>query len=232
LFAGQPQAPAANFGAIKEYCNGRFQTSALRASSRVNVLQKGLFALLTYCLPPPIFIKGNTMPVKTLQDLFVHNLSDVYNAEKQLTKMVPKLIKAANHPELGELFQTQLEDAQSTIEQLDRVIESSGLKLKRIKCAAMEGLLEEAKEIMDEGEAGPVRDAALVGAAQKVVHYEIAAVGTLAAFATHLGFDEATQTLKEVLDAKKEGDQNFTRFAEENVNQEAEEKESQEETEE
>ena len=172
------------------------------------------------------------MPVKTLQDLFVHNLSDVYNAEKQLTKIVPKLVKSAEHEELSALFQTQLEDAQTTIEQLDRVVESAGIKIKRIKCAAMEGLIEEAKEILEEGEEGPVRDAALVGAAQKIVHYEIASIGTLAAFAVHLGFDEGSETLREVLETKKEADQNFTTFAEENVNQEAEEVEDEEETEE
>ncbi|MDB5965494.1 MAG: hypothetical protein JWQ72_1994 [Polaromonas sp.] len=169
------------------------------------------------------------MAVKTLQDLFVHNLSDVYNAEKQLTKILPKLIKSAEHEELSSLFQTQLEDVQNTIEQLDRVVESSGVKLKRIKCAAMEGLITEAKEILEEGDESPVRDAALVGGAQKIVHYEIAAIGTLAAFATHLGFDEACETLKEVLEDKKEGDQNFTTFAEENVNQDAEDVEEEEE---
>ncbi len=168
------------------------------------------------------------MPTKTLQDLFVHNLSDIYNAEKQLGKIIPKLIKAADHEELVQLFMVQQEDAQRSLEQLDRVIETSGVKLKRIKCAAMEGLIEEAKEILEEGEPGPVRDAALVGAAQKIVHYEIAAIGTLAAFATHLAFDEANETLKTVLEDKKEGDQNFTRFAETTVNVEAEEEEEEE----
>lgn len=166
------------------------------------------------------------MPVKTLQDLFVHNLSDVYNAEKQLTKISPKLIKSADHQELRRLFEVQAEDAQDTIEQLDLVVESSGVKLKRVKCVAMEGLIDEAKEILEEGDAGPVRDAALVGGAQKIVHYEIAAIGTLAAFATHLGFEEAAQTLRSVLDNKKEGDQNFTAFAEETVNEEAQEQEA------
>jgi ferritin-like metal-binding protein YciE len=169
------------------------------------------------------------MPVKTLQDLFVHNLSDIHNAEKQLIKILPKLAKAAEHEELKSLFQTQLEDAQNTVEQIDAVVQSSGIKLKRIKCAAMEGLIEEAKEILEDSEASPVRDAALVGGAQKIVHYEIAAIGTLAAFATHLGFTEANETLGQVLDDKKEGDQNFTTFAEETINLEAEEEEEEEE---
>ncbi|MDB5891543.1 MAG: hypothetical protein JWP47_2374 [Polaromonas sp.] len=162
------------------------------------------------------------MPVKTLQDLFIHNLSDIYNAEKQLGKILPKLIKSAEHPGLSELFKVQLEDNQATMEQLDRVVESSGIKLKRIKCAAMEGLIGEAKETLDESDKSPVRDAALVGNAQKIVHYEIAGIGTLAAFANHCGFTEAADTLREVLQDKKEGDENFTRFAEENVNQDAE----------
>ena len=171
------------------------------------------------------------MAVKTLQDLFVHNLSDVYNAEKQLVKALPKMIKAAEHDELRELFQTQLSDAQQHIEAVDGVVASCGIKLKRIKCAAMEGLIEEAKEILDEMEASPVRDAALVGAAQKVVHYEIAAVGTLAAFAAHLNFDEAVASLSEVLDELKEGDQNFTTFADETINMEAEAVEDEEDEE-
>jgi ferritin-like metal-binding protein YciE len=173
-------------------------------------------------IPSNQVLKELSMAVKTLQDLFIHNLSDAYNAEKQLTKILPKLVKQAEHSELKQLFQTQLEDVQSTIEQLDGAIESSELKLRRIKCAAMEGLIEEAKEILEEMEAGPVRDAALVGGAQKIVHYEIAALGTLVAFAKHLGLDQASETMYAILGDKKEGDQNFTRFAEGNVNQEAE----------
>jgi ferritin-like metal-binding protein YciE len=165
------------------------------------------------------------MSVSTLQDLFVHNLSDIHNAEKQLTKILPRLVKAAEHEELKSLFQTQLEDAQSTIEQLEAVVQSSGVKLKRIKCVAMEGLIEEAKEILEDSEASAVRDAALVGGAQKIVHYEIATIGTLAAFASHLGFAEAKETLGQLLDEKKQGDENFTTFAEETINLEAEEEE-------
>ena len=169
------------------------------------------------------------MAVKTLKDLFAHNLSDVYNAERQLAKIVPKLIKSAEDEGLSELFQTQLEDLQNTIEQLDRVFESCRIKLKRVKCAAMEGLIEESKEILEGMDEGPVRDAALVGTAQKIAHYEIAALGTLAAFAVHLGFKETSETLREVLESKKEGDQNFTTFAEDNVNQDAEEEQEEEE---
>ena len=161
------------------------------------------------------------MTMKTLQDLFIHNLSDLYNAEKQLAKALPKLAKSASHDELTELFQSQLEETQNSIEQLDRVVEQSGVKLKRIKCAAIEGLLEEAKEVLDDGGEGPVRDAALVAAVQKIVHYEIAAMGTLSAFATHLGFSEGATTLREALDDKKARDENFTSFAEESINPEA-----------
>lgn len=162
------------------------------------------------------------MPVKTLQDLFIHHLSDIVNAEKQLSKILPKLVKSAEHEGLVELFKVQIDDTQHSIEQIDRAVESSGIKLKRIKCAAMEGLIEEAKETLEEIDKGPVRDAALVAGAQKIVHYEIAGIGTLAAFAKHCGFDEAAGILQEVLADKKEGDQNFTRFAEENVNLQAE----------
>jgi ferritin-like metal-binding protein YciE len=114
------------------------------------------------------------MAATTMQDLFIHALSDVYSAEKQLTKALPKLARASTNPDLAAAFETQLEETNGQIERIDKIVEVSGLKLKRVKCVAKEGLVEEGQEQIEQIEAGPVRDAALIGAAQKVEHYEIA----------------------------------------------------------
>ena len=160
------------------------------------------------------FLEPN-MPSKTMQDLFVHALSDVLSAEKQLTKALPKLARSSTNPKLAEAFKTHLAETQGQIERLDKIVESTGVKLKRMKCAAMEGLVEEAQEVIDEIEAGPILDAALIGAAQKVEHYEIASYGTLAAMAKKLGFDDAVTLLIETLEEEKATDEKLTLLAEE-----------------
>jgi ferritin-like metal-binding protein YciE len=162
------------------------------------------------------------MAVKTLQDLFIHSLSDVASAEKQLTKALPKMARAATDPNLKAAFQLHLQETQGQIERIDQVVESIGIRLKRIKCAAMEGLVEEAQEEIEEIEKGPVLDAALIGAAQKVEHYEIASYGTLVALARHLGFDQAVTLLQETLEEEKATDEKLTVLAEQEVNVEAE----------
>lgn len=162
------------------------------------------------------------MAVKTLQDLFVHALSDVASAEKQLVKALPKMARAATHPDLVAAFKAHLGETQGQIERIDRVVESAGIRLKRIKCAAMEGLVEEGAEVIEEIEKGPVLDAALIGAAQKVEHYEIATYGTLVALARHLGFDEAVKLLQETLAEEKSTDEKLTVLAEQEINTEAE----------
>ena len=162
------------------------------------------------------------MAVKTLQDLFIHSLSDVASAEKQLTKALPKMARAATDPNLKAAFQTHLQETQGQIERIDQVVESIGLRLKRIKCAAMEGLVEEAQEEIEEIEKGPVLDAALIGAAQKVEHYEIASYGTLVSLARHLGYDQAVTLLQETLQEEKSTDEKLTVLAEQEVNVEAE----------
>ena len=114
------------------------------------------------------------MTAKTLNDLFIHALSDIYSAEKQLTKALPKMARASTNPELRAAFEAHLEETHGQIERIDQAVEAAGIKLKRIKCVAMEGLVEEGSEQIEEVEKGPVLDAALIGAAQKVEHYEIA----------------------------------------------------------
>ena len=161
------------------------------------------------------------MAVKTIEELFVHELSDIYSAEKQLTKALPRLARAADAPELATAFETHLEETQGQIERIDQVVELLGIKLKRIKCAAMEGLVEEGKEVIDSIDAGPLRDAALIGGAQKVEHYEIAAYGTLCALARQLGYKEAMAPLKETLEEEKATDEKLTMLAEGGGNQRA-----------
>ena len=161
------------------------------------------------------------MTAKTMQDLFVHSLSDIYSAEKQLTKALPKMARAASDPKLAEIFTSHLEETQGQIERIDQVVDQCQLKLRRMKCAAMEGLIEEGDEIIGEIAKGPVLDAALIEAAQKVEHYEIASYGTLLAFAKNLGLKDAIPLLKDTLAEEKGADQKLTTLAESSANQQA-----------
>jgi ferritin-like metal-binding protein YciE len=161
------------------------------------------------------------MAVKTIEDLFIHELSDIYSAEKQLTKALPRLAKAADAEELASAFEAHLEETRGQIERIDQVVELLGVRLKRIKCAAMEGLVEEGKDVIDTIDAGPLRDAALIGGAQKVEHYEIAAYGTLCALAKQLGYRDALPLLKETLEEEKATDEKLTLLAEGGGNQRA-----------
>lgn len=155
------------------------------------------------------------MKVKTLLDLFIHDLSDVYSAEKQITRALPKMIRAASEPKLKEAFQHHLEETQGQIERLDQLVEAhEEVRIVRMKCHALEGLVEEAQELIEATEPGPVRDAGLIGAAQKVEHYEIATYGTLIALAIKLQLGEASSLLKETLDEEKDTDQKLTSIAE------------------
>lgn len=106
------------------------------------------------------------MPIKTMEELFIHELSDTYSAEKQMSKALPKLAKAADNEQLAAAFEAHLEETQVQIQRIEEVAETLGIKLKRIKCEGMEGLVDEGKEAMEKVEEGPVRDAALIGSAQ------------------------------------------------------------------
>jgi ferritin-like metal-binding protein YciE len=164
---------------------------------------------------------GVAMSIKTVQDLFIHELSDIYSAEKQLTKALPRLARAAEDEALAEGFRAHLAETEGQIERIDQVVELLDLRLKRIKCAAMEGLIEESKEIIDSIDEGPLRDAALIGGAQKVEHYEIAAYGTLAALAKQLGYKDALPLLLATLKEEKATDEKLTLLAEQGGNQKA-----------
>lgn len=155
------------------------------------------------------------MSIKTLEDLFIHDLSDVYSAEKQISRALPKMARAASDEKLIEAFKTHLEETQGQIERLDQLVEATPeVRIKRMKCHALEGLVEEAQEIIDSVEKGVVRDAGLIGAAQKVEHYEIAAYGTLRALAQKLGYKEAARLLEETLQEEKATDEKLTLIAE------------------
>jgi ferritin-like metal-binding protein YciE len=162
------------------------------------------------------------MLIKTLKDLFIHALSDVYSAEKQLIKALPKLARAADLEELANAFKKHFEETQGQIERIDKLVEvTEEIRLRRVKCLAMEGLVEEGQEIIDGVEAGPVRDAGLIAAAQKVEHYEIATYGTLCALAEKLGYTEAKKLLGETLVEEKNTDEKLTLLAKQKVNDKA-----------
>lgn len=166
------------------------------------------------------------MAVKTIEDLFIHELSDIYSAEKQLTRALPRLARAAELPELKEAFEMHLEETQGQVERIDQIVETLGIRLKRMKCAAMEGLVEESKEVIDAIDAGPLRDAALIGGAQKVEHYEIASYGTLSAIAKQLGYKDAVTLLQATLKEERSTDEKLTMLAEQAGNQRAAQKQS------
>jgi len=164
------------------------------------------------------------MAIKTIEDLFIHELSDIYSAEKQLTKALPKLARAASNPDLKAAFESHLEETVGQVERIDQIVELLDIRLKRIKCAAMEGLVEEGKEVIDEVEEGPLRDAALIGGAQKVEHYEIASYGSISAIAKQLGYTDAIPLLQATLKEEKAADEKLTLLAESAGNQKAAQK--------
>ncbi|PZQ47385.1 MAG: hypothetical protein DI551_03570 [Micavibrio aeruginosavorus] len=151
--------------------------------------------------------------VESFMDLFVHELSDLYNAEKQLTKALPKMAKAANDPQLKKGFETHLKETEGQIEILDQVFELCECKPERVTCEAMKGLIEEGSEAIDEFDEGPLRDVALIIAAQKVEHYEIAGYGSMCALAEKLGLDEAVSLLRRIEEQEAATDKKLTQAA-------------------
>ena len=151
------------------------------------------------------------MNMKTLEDVFIHLLSDTYSAEKQLTRGLAKLARAASDEKLSAAFNAHLEETQGQIARIDQIIEQEPkIKIKRMKCVAMEGLIEEANEVIESTEKNEIRDAALIAAAQKVEHYEIASYGTLATLAEQLGYPATVKLLAQTLEEEKETDLKLT----------------------
>lgn len=161
------------------------------------------------------------MKMKTLNDLFVHELKDLYSAEKQLLKALPKMAKAATNEDLREALENHLAETEEQFSRLEEILESLDVSPRGAKCPAMEGLIEEGKEFLEEDTEDDVRDAAIICSAQRVEHYEIAAYGCARTFAEQLGHDQAAQLLQQTLDEEKSADGKLTEIAVSRVNQEA-----------
>ena len=162
------------------------------------------------------------MALSTLRDLFVHELKDIYSAEKQITKALPKLAKAASAEGLSKALKNHLEVTQRQIERLEEIFEIIGKSPRGPKCEGMEGLLKEGSKLLEEDAEEAVLDAALISAAQKVEHYEIAAYGCLVTYAEQLGEDQAVRLLQETLEEEGAADKELTQLAS-TINLEAEE---------
>jgi ferritin-like metal-binding protein YciE len=146
----------------------------------------------------------------TLEDLFKHLLQDMYYAENKIAKTLPEMAEKATSDDLAGGFKTHLEETRDQIEKLKKVFEILGYQTEKEKCEAIEGLLEEGEGLIEEAAEGSTRDAALIAAAQKVEHYEIASYGTLCALAGQLGFAEAGRILHEILKQEKDTDQTLS----------------------
>ncbi len=158
------------------------------------------------------------MEMETLQELFVEELRDLYSAEAQLLKAMPKMVKKAQHPELKKAFETHMRETENQVKRLDQIFENLGEKAKGKKCLAMEGLVNEAKEHMSEDMDEDVMDAALIGMAQKIEHYEIAGYGTVRTYAQLLGNKEVARLLQQTLDEEGKTDKLLTKLAESSIN--------------
>jgi ferritin-like metal-binding protein YciE len=166
------------------------------------------------------------MSAENLQELFVEEVRDIYDAEKQLVKALPKMAKAAESEELRAAFEEHLEITRAHVGRLEEVFKGLGMAARGKTCEGMKGLIEEGQEAMEEME-GTVLDAALIASAQKVEHYEIATYGTLATFAEVLGLEDAKDLLGQTLDEEKEADEKLTQIASQ-INPEAEKGEGRE----
>ena len=157
----------------------------------------------------------------TLHDAFMDELRDTYDAEKQLTKALPKLAKAATNPELRTAFETHLEETRNQVERLEQVFASLDEKVRGKHCDGIAGIIEEGKSIMEEEFDDSTMDACLIAAGQRAEHYEMAAYGTLVAWARVMGHDDAADLLQQTLDEEKAADEKLSALAEDGINQEA-----------
>ena len=156
--------------------------------------------------------------IKTLEELLVEELKDLFDAENQLTRALPKMAKAASAPELKEAFQEHLEVTRQQVERLTQVFEGLGKPAKGKRCEAMKGLITEGQELMQQNIEPEILDAGLIGAAQKVEHYEMAGYGTVRTMANVLGHKEAAQLLEQTLREEEAADKKLTMIAKKFVN--------------
>jgi ferritin-like metal-binding protein YciE len=157
----------------------------------------------------------------TLHEAFIEELRDTYDAEKQLIKALPKLAKAAASTDLRTAFETHLEETKGHVERLEQVFQSLDEKPRGKHCEGIAGIIEEGKSMMEEEFDEATMDACLIAAGQRAEHYEMAAYGTLIAWAQSMGHSEATNLLQEILDEEKAADQKLSSLAEGGINQEA-----------
>ena len=155
----------------------------------------------------------------TLHDAFIDELRDTYDAERQLTKALPKLAKAATSPQLREAFETHLEETQGQIERLEQVFETLDEKVRGKHCDGIAGIIEEGKSVMEEDFDDATMDACLIASGQRAEHYEMAAYGTLVAWARAMGHTDAADLLQETLNEEKAADEKLSALAEGGINQ-------------
>ena len=161
------------------------------------------------------------MSLDSLEKLFLEELKDVYNAEKQLLRALPRMAKAAESPELQQAFNKHTKETEGQVQRLERVFQELGQSARGKTCKGMQGLVEEGKDVMEKEGEGPVIDAALIASAQRVEHYEIAAYGCLRTYAQLLGLEQAVQLLQQTLDEEEATDKILTQLGESGINEAA-----------
>ncbi|MDQ4139110.1 MAG: ferritin-like domain-containing protein [Bacteroidota bacterium] len=159
--------------------------------------------------------------LKNLEELFHHEIKDLYSAEKQLIQALPKMAQSATDPKLREQFEQHLEETKAQKDRIEKVCEILGISAGRMKCKAMEGLIEEGQELIAEDAEPEVKDAGLIASAQRIEHYEISGYGTAAHFAERLGHAEAFQLLSETLKEEQTADTKLNKLAKGYINQKA-----------
>lgn len=159
-----------------------------------------------------------TRDIRTMNDLFLHQLQDIYYAEQQLTKALPKMADKATDPQLKQGFLTHLEETKNHVKRLQQIFKMSGTELKAVECPAIDGIIEEADDTAGNVDDKAVLDAALINAAQAAEHYEIARYGTLLAWARQLGRNDCANLLAKTLEEEKATDKKLTSMAESKVN--------------
>jgi ferritin-like metal-binding protein YciE len=161
------------------------------------------------------------MSLDSLEKLFLEELKDMYNAEKQLVRALPRMAKAADSPELQQAFTKHAKETEAQVQRLERVFQELGQSARGKTCKGMQGIVEEGKEVMEKEGEGPVIDAALIASAQRVEHYEIAAYGCLRTYAQLLGLSRAVELLQQTLDEEEATDKKLTELGESGINQAA-----------
>lgn len=159
-----------------------------------------------------------TRDIKTMDDLFVHQLQDIYYAEKQLVKALPKMADKASNAQLKQGFLSHLDETKTHVQRLEQVFQMHGAQAKAVDCPAIDGIIEEAEEVTGEVEDKAVLDAALINAAQAAEHYEITRYGSLISWAKQLGRNDCAAVLQKTLDEEKATDKKLTALAESTIN--------------